>query len=299
MSAIEVKNLKKSYGDIKALKGVSFKIKKGAFSVILGKNGAGKSTLIEIITMLKNQDSGQVFINSKKAKQSEPSLRNSLGIVFQKSTLDNILTVKENLMLRSGLYNIGKQEFEKQINYLDQKLNFKSFYNQKVATLSGGQRRKVDILRALLHKPEILILDEPTTGLDAQSRKQIWSVIMELQKQEGITVILTTHYLEETNDADQAIIIDKGILLEDETPANLKSKYLKSHLKVWAKNEQNFLKKLKQDEVNFNIKNNYILLNVNTSFNAVDLVNTYKKYIKDFEILKSTMDEVFLNLTVN
>lgn len=207
---IEIENLSKSFKDVKAVSDLSFSVKKGELFAFLGINGAGKSTTISIICNQLKKDSGKIVIDGVDIDKNSESINSKLGVVFQASVLDGFLTVYDNLKNRAALYGIYGKEFEKRIDELSDILNFKDLLKRSVKKLSGGQRRKIDIARALFHHPKILILDEPTTGLDPQTRKNIWNVINKLRKEEKITVLLTTHYMEEAADADYVVIIDSG-----------------------------------------------------------------------------------------
>ena len=192
---IKISHLNKSFGEVKAVNDLSFRVKKGELFAFLGVNGAGKSTTISILCGLQKKDSGTVQVNGIETDKAGAQTKRMLGVVFQDSVLDKPLTVKENLMSRAALYGITGNAFDKRLQELVEILDFDEFLNRPVGKLSGGQRRRIDIARALLHRPEILILDEPTTGLDPQTRQLIWNVIEKLQKTENMTVFLTTHYI--------------------------------------------------------------------------------------------------------
>ena len=199
---IKITNLNKSFGEVHAVNNLSFMVKKGELFAFLGVNGAGKSTTISIMCGVQTKDSGQVLINDMDIDTNMKEITKDLGVVFQYSVLDNYLSVYDNLISRASLYGITGQEAKDRINYLSSILDFQKLLNRRVGKLSGGERRRVDVARALLHEPKILILDEPTTGLDPQTRKTLWAVIDDLRKNNKMTVFLTTHYMEETVDAD-------------------------------------------------------------------------------------------------
>ena len=207
---IQIKHLCKSFKEVKAVDDLSFCVKKGELFAFLGVNGAGKSTTISIICNRLKKDSGEVYINGNNVDEGVSSVKKNLGVVFQNSVLDTSLSVKDNLKNRAALYGITGEEFSKRLEELDKLLDVSSLSKRAVGKLSGGQRRRVDIARALLHKPEILILDEPTTGLDPQTRKTLWNAIAQLREKNGLTVFLTTHYMEEAAEADYVVIIDSG-----------------------------------------------------------------------------------------
>ena len=219
---IKISHLNKSFGEVKAVNDLSFRVKKGELFAFLGVNGAGKSTTISILCGLLKKDSGTVQVNGIETDKAGAQTKRMLGVVFQDSVLDKPLTVKENLMSRAALYGITGNAFDKRLQELVEILDFDEFLNRSVGKLSGGQRRRIDIARALLHRPEILILDEPTTGLDPQTRQLIWNVIEKLQKTENMTVFLTTHYMEEAQSlCNRVALMDHGKLEEVSTPSAL------------------------------------------------------------------------------
>ncbi len=222
---IEIRNLNKSFGNIKAVNDLSFDVAEGELFAFLGVNGAGKSTTINIICGQLSYDSGSVIIDADNLNSNSQSIKNALGIVFQNSVLDKALTVYDNLESRAALYGIYGNKFKARLNELSELLDFKDLLKRTVGKLSGGQLRRIDIARALLHNPKILILDEPTTGLDPQTRKTLWNVISILRKEKNMTVFLTTHYMEEAAEADYVVIIDSGKITAKGTPLELKNTY--------------------------------------------------------------------------
>ena len=222
---IEIKNLNKNFGNIKAVDNLNIKVKKGQLYAFLGLNGAGKSTTISIMCGHLEKDSGKVFIDGLDLDKDLDKVKAKLGVVFQLSALDKALTVKDNLLSRASLYGLKKEQFNQKIDQLDRLLDIKYLLNRTFGKLSGGEKRRVDFARALLNEPKVLILDEPTTGLDPKTRKMVWSVIDELRKDKDTTVFLTTHYMEETTEADYVVILDKGRVVGEGTPIELKNKY--------------------------------------------------------------------------
>ena len=215
---IEISHLSKSFGKHTAVDGVSFSVREGELFAFLGINGAGKSTTINIICQTLMRDEGEVIIDGTNIDEGGAELKRKLGIVFQSSVLDKPLTVRDNLKSRAALYGIIGAAFEKRLSELTELLDLSELLDRTLSKLSGGQRRRIDIARALLHSPKILILDEPTTGLDPQTRNMIWNIIGELRRSEGMTVFLTTHYMEEAADADYVVIIDRGRIVAEGTP---------------------------------------------------------------------------------
>ena len=221
---IVIDNLSKSYKQLKAVDDLSFRIKRGELFAFLGINGAGKSTTINIICGQLKKDQGKVYIADMDIDKNLQLIKQKIGVVFQNSLLDPQLSVKDNLQVKASLYSMKKDEIKKRVEYLAELLDFKSYINRPIGKLSGGQKRRIDIARALLHQPEILILDEPTTGLDPQTRKMMWNVINKLRKEKDMTVLLTTHYMEEASEADYVVIIDSGKKVAEGTPLELKNK---------------------------------------------------------------------------
>ena len=290
---IEIENLSKSFKDVKAVSDLSFSVKKGELFAFLGINGAGKSTTISIICNQLKKDSGKIVIDGVDIDNNSESINSKLGVVFQASVLDGFLTVYDNLKNRAALYGIYGKEFEKRLDELSDILNFKDLLKRSVKKLSGGQRRKIDIARALFHHPKILIIDEPTTGLDPQTRKNIWNVINKLRKEEQITVLLTTHYMEEAADADYVVIIDSGKKVASGTPLELKNKYTGDFITLYNVKEEDVIKLGFPYEV---IRDAYRIAIPDTK-TASDLIIEHQDIFNDFEITKGKMDDVFLQVT--
>lgn len=290
---IEIENLSKSFKDVKAVSDLSFSVKKGELFAFLGINGAGKSTTISIICNQLKKDSGKIVIDGVDIDKNSESINSKLGVVFQASVLDSFLTVYDNLKNRAALYGIYGKEFEKRLDELSDILNFKDLLKRSVKKLSGGQRRKIDIARALFHHPKILILDEPTTGLDPQTKKNIWNVINKLRKEEQITVLLTTHYMEEAADADYVVIIDSGKKVASGTPLELKNKYTGDFITLYNVKEEDVIKLGFPYEV---IRDAYRIAIPDTK-TASDLIIEHQDIFNDFEITKGKMDDVFLQVT--
>lgn len=290
---IAINHLNKSFGDVKAVNDLSFRVKKGELFAFLGVNGAGKSTTISIICGQLPKDSGSVNVKGIDGDCSKLEIKKLLGVVFQDSVLDKPLTVKENLKSRAALYGITGKAFDERLAELVEILDFGDFLNRPVGKLSGGQRRRIDIARALLHRPEILILDEPTTGLDPQTRLLIWDVIEKLRVSEGITVFLTTHYMEEAAGADFVVILDKGRILAEGTPFELKNRYVQDTISVYDVTEDE-IKKLAREYKK--IRDGYQLKVKNTQ-EATELIVAHQEVFRDYEVVKGGMDDVFLAVT--
>ncbi len=291
MNMIEISGLNKSFGDVRAVRDLSFCVKKGELFAFLGVNGAGKSTTINIICGSLEKDSGSVIIDGRDTDLGRDM--SLLGVVFQSSVLDSALTVRQNLESRAALYGITGAAFKERFLELQELLDFKEFSNRAVGKLSGGQRRRVDIARALLHRPEILILDEPTTGLDPQTRKLLWDVISKLRKDEGLTVFLTTHYMEEAADADYVVIIDGGQTAAKGTPLELKNTYTGDFITLYNISEE-AVSALGIPATR--VRDGY-RISVPDTASATELILKNPAAFTDYEITKGKMDDVFLAVT--
>ena len=234
---IKIDHLRKSFGDVKAVQDLSFRVKEGELFAFLGVNGAGKSTTINIMCGQLSKDSGSVEIDGTDLDQNPEQIKSTLGVVFQNSVLDGALSVYDNLQSRGALYGITGVAFKERLGELAKLLEFEDLLKRAVGKLSGGQRRRIDIARALIHRPKILILDEPTTGLDPQTRKNLWNVVSDLRKNENMTVFLTTHYMEEAAEADYVVILDSGAIAAEGTPLELKNAYSGDFITLYAAEE--------------------------------------------------------------
>lgn len=290
---IKIEHLNKCFGDVKAVNDLSFRVKKGELFAFLGVNGAGKSTTISIICGQLRKDSGNVWIKDIEADRAGSETKRLLGVVFQDSVLDKPLTVKENLKSRAALYGITGNSFEKRLAELVEILDFGDYINRPVGKLSGGQRRRIDIARALLHRPELLILDEPTTGLDPQTRLLIWDIIEKLRVEEKLTVFLTTHYMEEAANAGYVVILDKGSIVAEGTPFELKNEYVQDTMSVYGVTGEE-IKTLGREYKK--IRDGYQLKVKNTA-EATRLIVEHQEIFRDYEVVKGRMDDVFLAVT--
>lgn len=296
---ITVSSLKKSFGKIEAVRGIDFSVKKGALFAFLGPNGAGKSTTIDILCTLNKYDSGNVTIAGFDLDNDADKIRKSIGVVFQDNLMDKKLTVRDNLMIRSGFYYKTKSKRKAAIDKVAKYSEIEGFIDREYGTLSGGQRRRADIARALLNTPEILFLDEPTTGLDPQTRKHIWETVERLRKENDMTIFLTTHYMEEAAKADYVVIMDKGIIVAQGTPYELKEKYSFEHIRIKTKiNREDDLKKyLKSKELKWSVKSDFIDVKIKSTIESLSILQPIAGDIESFEVLYGTMDDVFLNIT--
>lgn len=277
---IEIRNLIKNFGDVKAVQDISFNVKKGELFAFLGVNGAGKSTTISIIC-------------GKSIDDSIDEIKRNVGVVFQNSVLDQALSVSDNLKSRAALYGIKGLEFKRRQAELAKMLDFENLLNRTVGKLSGGQRRRIDIARALLHRPQLLILDEPTTGLDPQTRKLLGDVVNDLRKNESMTVLLTTHYMEEAADADYVVILDSGKIVAEGTPLELKNKYTGDFITIYEADES----EIKKLGMPYEILRDAIRVSVPDTAAATKLITENPKMFTDYEVTKGKMDDVFLTVT--
>ena len=281
---VETKNLSKVYGDKVAVNGLDIQIERGSFTAILGPNGAGKSTTIQMLIGLLQPTSGQITY----AEQTK------LGVVFQNSVLDANLTVVENLQIRAKQY---KQVETGKIEKLIEQLGLTSFAKQRYGTLSGGQKRRVDIARALLNSPDLLFLDEPTTGLDIQTRESIWKLLKDLQQKEKMTVVLTTHYLNEADDADKIYIVDHGQVIAQGSADQIKERYARNVLRLLTSDSEDLKATLPTSCEWEQGKENEFFFYPETTKEALTLLSQLGPYIEQFEFQAGTMDDAFMALT--
>lgn len=290
---IEINNLDKSFQDVHAVNDLSLRVKEGELFAFLGVNGAGKSTTISIMCGMLAKDGGKIFIDGKDVDKDMREITKELGVVFQNTVLDAKLSVKDNLTSRAALYGITGKEAKQRIAHLAELLEFKDILNRTFGKLSGGQKRRVDVARALLNNPKILILDEPTTGLDPEARKALWSVVTSLRKNQNMTVFLTTHYMEEAADADYVVILDSGKISAEGTPLELKNNYTGDFVTIYNVDED----KIKALGLPYENIRDAVRIAVKNTEEARDLIVGHPDLFTDFEITKGKMDDVFLAVT--
>jgi len=290
---IEIRSLCKSFGDIKAVDNLSFDVNEGELFAFLGQNGAGKSTTISVICGRLLKDNGSVIINDKDIDKDIENIKRDIGVVFQNSVLDSPLTVYDNLSSRAALYGIYGAELKKRLGELSELLDLEPLMKRTLGKLSGGQKRRIDIARALLHNPKILILDEPTTGLDPQTRKNVWNVVRKLQQEHGMTVFLTTHYMEEAANADNVVIIDSGKIAAEGTPHELKNRYTGDYITLYNVSEE----QVKKLGAKYEAVKDAFKINVPDTAAATQLIIKHPEIFNDYEITKGDMDDVFLAVT--
>jgi len=296
---IEVEDLVKKYGSFTAVNGISFRVKRGSLFAFLGLNGAGKSTTINIITSILLKTSGKVYVGGYDLDKRAEEIKYLIGIVFQNSVLDPLLTPRENLKIRAGYYGIKKEAWLEREAFLRKMLDLDAFYDRPLGKLSGGQKRRVDIARAMVHDPKLLILDEPTTGLDPQTRLSVWNLVNSLRIKTGMTVFLTTHYMEEAEKATDVVIMNEGSIIAHGTPTELKNKYSSNYVLVYREKSEGFDNFLKNANYRFSYNNDglYYRISMPNPEETIPFLTSNASSITDFEVEKGSMDDVFLNVT--
>ncbi|UED81757.1 ABC transporter ATP-binding protein [Lysinibacillus sp. CD3-6] len=296
--AIQVEHLQKHYGEHLAVKGISFKVEQGSLFAFLGANGAGKSTTIEILCTLLQKSSGTVTINgyTLDEKSMNGEIRKSIGVVFQQSLLDERLTVRENIIHRGKTYGLSRAQLAENYRFVSTYLHLEDIEQQKYGTLSGGQKRRADIARALIHRPKILFLDEPTTGLDPQTRQFVWQTIKQLQEETNMTVFLTTHYMEEAAVAHQVIVLKQGRIVAEGTPDFLKTQYAYDQMALVFHDRSMGLKWLKDNTLHFTENQGIFSVRLDSTMHALSLLKSAEPFLASFEVIKGSMDDVFLHI---
>ena len=293
MVAVSVSDLVKSYGDRRAVDGISFDVPEGSFFAFLGPNGAGKSTTISAICSLSGFDSGRIQVFGRDV--SDPSVRSDIGVVFQDPMLDSLLSVRENLSIRASLYGIKDVEHAVERAMAD--ADCLDFADCRYGTLSGGQRRRADIARSLLHRPRLLILDEPTSGLDPHTRMVIWNTIHRLNREQGMTVLLTTHYMEEAAGADEVVVIDHGRIVAHGTPEQLKESHTHDRMTVVPSDESEVASILDRNGIKYTLDRGVFTIPLVSTVDAVPIVESLKGSMQSFEVRTGTLDEAFVSIT--
>ena len=294
---IEVTGLKKAYGEVQAVKGIDFYVEKGKLFAFLGPNGAGKSTTIDIICTFLKPDSGTVVVDGYELGKSDNEIRNIIGAVFQDGLLDGLLTVEENLRVRGAFYGLRGQALRDAVQKTAEQTGVTPLLKRPYGKLSGGQRRRCDIARGLINKPKILFLDEPTTGLDPQTRKNIWETIQQIQRENGMTVFLTTHYMEEAAEADFVIVIDNGEISAKGTPSALKEEYSSDRLILACADKNAVEIKLKEKGIEYREVADTFEILLSATMEALPIIEACRESLAGFEVLRGTMDDAFLAIT--
>ncbi|MCL2082254.1 MAG: ATP-binding cassette domain-containing protein [Oscillospiraceae bacterium] len=296
-NAIEVKNFTKQYGQFTAVKNISFNVAEGSIFAFLGPNGAGKSTTINTLVTIFDKTSGTLLIDGKDTTTQKDAVRAAIGVVFQDSTLDTKMTVDENLKMHCCFYAVPKNEVAERIDFALGIVDLQKWRNAIVSSLSGGMKRRVEIARGLLHKPKVLFLDEPTTGLDPQTRAHIWDYIVKLQRDENMTIFLTTHYMDEAEISHMAAIIDNGEIVAMDTPFNLKKKYTKDKAYINTSNSTELECFLQKHNFVYKNKGTHYSIEVDNISTLLDLLSDQKRFIGELEVKKGTLNDVFIAIT--
>lgn len=294
---IEVKNFTKKYGDFVAVNDISFSVEEGTVFAFLGPNGAGKSTTINTLCTIFEKTSGSLFIDGKDVAEQKSEVRSAIGVVFQDSTLDAKMSIEENLKMHCVFYNIPKGEVEERIQFVLKLVDLLGERKKLVGALSGGMKRRVEIARGLIHYPKVLFLDEPTTGLDPQTRAHIWAYIIRLQKERNITIFLTTHYMEEAEICNKIAIIDGGVIVAHDTPYALKKRYTRDKAYINSNNEAELEALLEQYDLHYLKKDGYYRVEAEQLNRLLTVISAHKEYITNIEIRKGTFNDVFLEIT--
>lgn len=294
---IEVSGLRKAYGAVQAVRGLDFYVERGKLFAFLGPNGAGKSTTIDILCTILKPDEGEVLIDGQRLGGDDAAIRSAIGVVFQDHLLDPLLTVEENIRVRGGLYPRADISLAQAVKRAAEAADVTGFLRRPYGKLSGGQKRRADIARALINTPKVLFLDEPTTGLDPQTRKSVWDSIRKLQQDAGLTVFLTTYYMEEAAEADYVVVIDDGQIAARGTPTQLKEQYASDQLRLSPANAPALLAVLDDRGVPHADVAGRVVVRLGATMEALALLELVKPYISGFEVLNGTMDDAFIGIT--
>lgn len=295
---IKVAGLSKSFDGLRAVDDISFTVGEGRLFAFLGPNGAGKSTTINMICTLIRPDAGKITVDGFVVGTDDKEIRNRLGIVFQNGTLDPLLTVRENLGTRGALYGLHGRELEERILWASDSAGTDEFLDRQYGKLSGGQKRRSDIARALINRPRILVLDEPTTGLDPQTRKNVWNAILRLKRDEGMTVFLTTHYMEEAEGADHVVIINEGRVAAEGTPSELKRNYTSDLLSISSHDIEGLENALDADGIVYERNGgDRVVIRLGSTKDSIDIISRHRDLIDSLEVRMGTMDDAFINIT--
>ncbi|EAE0856406.1 ABC transporter ATP-binding protein [Listeria monocytogenes] len=295
---IKLTNVVKKFGKVEAVKGINLEVEKGSLFAFLGENGAGKSTTLSMICTESEPTSGEIFIADEKLTfKNRKSFRQKLGVVFQENVLDDLLTVRENLYNRASLYGKTKAEITERLALVSSIMGIEDILNRRFEKLSGGQKRRAEIARAIMHDPEILLLDEPTTGLDPKTRVSVWKIIDYLREEFGMTVFLTTHYLEEAKDADQLAVIHKGKIIAQGTPANIRSRFSVDKIFFYDAKVAELQTIIKKINLPFKVTKETMRVDViNQDVEILAILNQTAGLYSSFEVIKGNLDDAFISL---
>jgi len=294
---IQVKNFVKKYGNFEAVKNISFDVAQGSIFAFLGPNGAGKSTTINTLCTIFEKTSGELIIDGKDVSREKNAVRQTIGVVFQDNTLDKKMTVEENLKMHCVFYKVPKSEVNERIDFVLKLVELSDWRKKPVATLSGGMMRRVEIARGLMHYPKVLFLDEPTTGLDPQTRAHVWEYVLKLQKEKNITIFLTTHYMDEAEHADDVAIMDHGKIIAHDAPFGLKKQFTKDRAYITTTDATKFEKLLTEQGLHYIVREKYHRVDVDDNAKLLHVLAECRSDITDMELRKGTLNDVFLDIT--
>ncbi|MBC1384843.1 ABC transporter ATP-binding protein [Listeria innocua] len=295
---IRLTNVVKTFGKVEAVKGINLEVEKGSLFAFLGENGAGKSTTLSMICTESEPTSGEIFIDDEKLTfKNRKNFRQKLGVVFQENVLDDLLTVRENLYNRASLYGKTKAEIAERLELVSSIMGIEDILNRRFEKLSGGQKRRAEIARAIMHDPEILLLDEPTTGLDPKTRVSVWKIIDYLREELGMTVFLTTHYLEEAKDADQLAVIHKGNIIAQGTPANIRSRFSVDKIFFYDANVEELQAIIEKANLPYKVSKGTMRVDViDENIEILAILNQAAGLYSSFEVIKGNLDDAFISM---
>lgn len=294
---IEVRGLQKSYGAVRAVRGIDFYVERGSLFAFLGVNGAGKSTTIDMLSTMLAADAGRAAIGGYELGKDDARIREIIGIVYQDGLLDKLLTVQENLAVRGSFYGLSKNELKRAVLRAAEIVDITDILKRPYGKLSGGQRRRADIARALINTPKVLFLDEPTTGLDPESRESLWNTLRQIQADTGMTVFFTTHYMEEAASANYITMIHKGQIVARGTPAELKDEHSSDFLRAVPKDANGLVAYLESKSIDFATDGEVFVVPLETTMDSMHIIEAQRDNMHNFEVLMGTLDDVFINIT--
>ena len=294
---IQVEHFSKKYGDFTAVDDISFTVDEGSVFAFLGPNGAGKSTTINTLCTILDKTEGTLTINGHDVCEERSSVRKDIGIVFQDSTLDAQMTVEENLKYHCSFYKVPKNEVRERINFALDLVELTEWKRAAMGSLSGGMKRRAEIARGLVHDPKVLFLDEPTTGLDPQTRANVWEYIQRLQKQKNMTIFLTTHYMDEAEVCSKIVIMDHGKIVAQDTPENLKHLYTGTEVDVICTQTEPLEAALRERKVSYRKDGKKLIFHTKKAPAALEILSAHRGEVTDFEVKNGTLNEVFLAIT--
>jgi len=299
MNVIEIQNLTRKFGQLTAVDDVSFDVRRGEIFGFLGPNGAGKTTTINVLCTLLSPTSGKVTVNGYDVQKQRKKVQRSIGLIFQDTTLDDYLTAEQNLFFHAYAYGVPKKVREERIKELLELVELSDRRKGKINTFSGGMKRRLEIARGLLHHPEVLFLDEPTLGLDPQTRRRIWEYILSLREQNDLTIFLTTHYMDEAENCDRIAIIDYGKIVALDTPENLKNMVGGDVITIETENLEDAVSEVKEKyNLSAQIQDDTVTFSVPKGDTFLPkFIRNFRGKLLSVSVHRPTLDDVFLKLT--